>query len=106
MSKGVLVAFRVYRNAEKAVVNSQAVLNRFVQKFYGQDASSHGGRYFHHKRGLLEDIAHIRLIRGVIIVRETDLSKVLDFLNTYNAEVYTREVTLTPEDEKKLSKEN
>ncbi|MDR2202954.1 MAG: hypothetical protein LBE76_01350 [Nitrososphaerota archaeon] len=106
MSIGTIVAFRVYKNLGKAVTNSQAVLNRFVQKFYGQDATSHGGKYRHHKRGLLEDIAHIRLVRGVIIIKKNDLAKVLGFLNEYNAEVYTRDIILTSEDEKMLNKEN
>jgi len=81
-------------------------MNRFVQKFYGQDTSSHKGKYHHHKRGLLEDIAHIRLVRGVIILKEVDLEKVLSFLNEYDAEVYTRDIILTLEDEKILNKEN
>jgi len=106
MNKGKLVAFRVYKNKDKAVKNSQAVMNRFVQKFYGQDTSSHKGKYRHHKRGLLEGIAHIRLVRGVIILKEVDLEKVLSFLNEYDAEVYTRDIILTLEDEKILNKEN
>jgi hypothetical protein len=103
---GKLVAFRVYKNKDKELKNSQAVMNRFVQKFYGQNTSSHSGKYLHHKRGLLEDVVHIRLVRGVIILKEADLGRVLSFLNEYNAEVYIRDIILTPEDEKILSKEN
>jgi len=105
VNKGKLVAFRVYKNKDKATKSSQAVMNRFVQKFYGQDTSSHKGKYQHHKRGLLEDIAHVKLVRGVIILKELDLEKVLSFLNGYDAEVYTRDIILTPEDEKTLNKE-
>jgi hypothetical protein len=54
----------------------------------------------------MEDIPYIKLIRGVIIVRGSDLERVLSFLKEYNAEVYTRDVTLTLEDEKILNKEN
>lgn len=104
-SRGKLVAFRVYKNKDKNVKSSQAVMNRFVQKFYGQDTSSHKGKYQHHKRGLLEDIAHIRLVRGVIILKEVDLERVLSFLKEYDAEVYTRDITLLPEDEEILNKE-
>jgi len=56
-------------------------------------------------RGLLEDVAHVKLVRSVIIVKETDLEKVLQFLEKYDAEVYTRDILLTPEDEKTLNKE-
>jgi hypothetical protein len=105
MMYGKLVAFRVYKNNIKTD-KGKTVLNRFVQKFYGQDASSHGGKYHHHRRGLLEDIAYIKLVRSVIIVKETDLEKVLHFLAEYNAEVYIRDIILTLEDEKTLNKEN
>jgi hypothetical protein len=54
----------------------------------------------------MEDIPHIRLIRGVIIIRDADLETVLNFLNEYNAEIYTRDIILTPEDEKTLTKED
>jgi len=101
---GKLVAFRVYKNNIKTD-KGKTVLNRFVQKFYGQTVSSHGGRYRHHVRGLLEDVAHVKLVRSVIIVKETDLEKVLQFLEKYDAEVYTRDILLTPEDEKTLNKE-
>jgi len=33
------------------------------------------------------------------------LGKVLAFLETYDAEIYTRDIILTPEDEKTLNKE-
>jgi len=75
---GKLVAFRVYKNNIKSD-KGKTVLNRFVQKFYGQDASSHGRKYHYHRRGLLEDIAHIKLVRSVIIVKESDLEQVLRF---------------------------
>jgi len=104
--QGKLVVFRVYKNTEGGVKTSPTFINRFVQKFYGQDTTNHKGKYKHHRRGLMEDIAHVKLIRGVIIVGECDLEKVLIFLREYNAEVYTRDITLTPEDEKILNKEN
>ena len=90
--KGKLIAFRVFRNTDVATTN------RFCQKFYGQDTSSHGGKYRHHKKGLLEDIPHVKLIRSVIIVSTRDVDKVIRLLREFNAEVHVREVTLTPED--------
>jgi hypothetical protein len=94
--RGKIVAFRVYKNTDAATTN------RFCQKFYGQDTTSHGGKYRSHKHGLLEDIPHVKLIRGVIILPEKDLETVLKFLNEFNAEVYVREVVLTPDDERIL----
>jgi transcriptional/translational regulatory protein YebC/TACO1 len=54
--------------------------------------------------GLLEDIAHVRLVRSVVIVKVSDLERVLEFLEKYDAEIYTRDIILTPEDEKILNK--
>jgi len=104
--QGKLVVFRVYKNPKEGAGTSPTFINRFVQKFYGQDTTNHKGKYKFHRRGLMEDIAHIKLIRGVIIVMASDLEKVLNFLNEYNAEVYTRDIILTLEDEKILNKEN
>ncbi|MDR2203847.1 MAG: hypothetical protein LBE76_06080 [Nitrososphaerota archaeon] len=104
--QGKLVVFRVYKSTKEGVGTSPTFINRFVQKFYGQDTTNHNGKYKHHRHGLMEDIPHIKLIRGVIIIRWFDLEKVLNFLSEYNAEVYTRDITLTSEDEKILNKEN
>lgn len=94
--KGKLIAFRVFRNTDVATTN------RFCQKFYGQDTSSHGGKYRYHKKGLLEDIPHVKLIRSVIIVSTRDAKEVIKFLREFNAEVHVRDVILTPEDRKAL----
>jgi len=93
---GRIIAFRVFRHTDAATTN------RFCQKFYGQDVTSHGGKYRSHKHGLLEDIPHVRLIRGVIIVSTRDANRVTEFLKGFNAEVHVREVTLTARDRKAL----
>ena len=76
--------------------------NKFCQKFYGQDTYSHGGKYFHHKRGLLEDVPHVKLIRSVIIVSTKHADRIIEFLRDFGAEVHVRDVTLTPEDKRVL----
>ncbi|MCS4541932.1 MAG: hypothetical protein HY929_06400 [Euryarchaeota archaeon] len=98
--KGILLAFRVFKNTDAKTTNL------FCQKFYGQDTSSHGGKYHHHKRGLLEDIPHVKLIRGVIMLLEKDAEKVIEFLKEFNAEVHVRELVLTPGDEKVLRRKD
>jgi hypothetical protein len=96
--EGRVIIFKVYRKG------NQRVVNRFCQKFYGQDTTSHGGKYRHHKQGLLEDIPHVKLLRGVIIVAENDWNAVVEFLKKFNAEIYVRRVVLTPGDKKALGK--
>ncbi len=74
------------------------VVNKFCKKFYGQDTSSHQGKYRYHRHGLLDDIPHHRLIRQVVIVRSQDASTVIDFLERYFLEIHIRQVELTEED--------
>lgn len=97
---GCLLAFKVYKNTDHNTTN------RFVQKFYGQDTKTHHGKYRAHKHGLLEEIPHIKLQRGVIILRRQDLKIVLEFLDEYKADVQVRDVILTLEDQKILSKQS
>ena len=76
----------------------QTTINRFCKAFYGQDTSSQQGRYRYHRHGLLDDIHHRRLIRGVIIVKAQDAETVLDFLKDYPLEVHVREIKLDTDD--------
>lgn len=73
-------------------------LSKFCQRFYGQDTSAGKGKYRYHRHGLLDDIPHRKLLRGVIIIRSSDLEKVLKFLESYDATVYFREIKLIKED--------
>lgn len=98
--RGVIIAFSVYKNIGPARTNC------FVQKFYGQNVTSHRGKYRSHKHGLLEDIPHVKLQRGVIILLKKDGAAVLNFLKEYNAETHVRDIILTPEDEKALANHN
>ena len=86
----------VFRFKEKT---QQKSINQFCKKFYGQDTSSHGGKYRYRRHGLLDNIPHIKLIGGVIIVAKDSAEKVIDFLKEYNAEFYIRDVILLHEDE-------
>ncbi|CAD7767067.1 MAG: hypothetical protein DNFNHJIP_00473 [Candidatus Argoarchaeum ethanivorans] len=77
----------------------QKSINQFCKKFYGQDTSSHGGKYRYRRHGLLDNIPHIKLIGGVIIVTKDSTQKVIDFLRGYDAEFHIRDVILLYEDE-------
>ncbi len=89
--EGTLVAFRLKRYDKNAA-------SELVRRLYGQRTSSHGGKYAYWRRGLLDDIPYVRLIRGVIIVHTDDAKQVMDFLQDLHAEVHVRQVKLIPED--------
>ncbi len=95
---GNIIVFRFKEKTE------QKSINQFCKKFYGQNTSSHGGKYQYRRTGLLDNIPHIKLIGGVIIVKKDFTEKVIDFLKEYNAEFYIRDVILLYEDEVILGK--
>ena len=80
-------------------------LSKFCQKFYGQDTSSWGGKYRYHRKGLMDNIPHRKLLRGVIVINSKDLEIVLKFLDEYDAQVHVREVKLTKKDENTLNEQ-
>ena len=81
-------------------------ISKFCQKFYGQDTSSWGGKYHYHRQGLLDDIPHRKLLRGVIIINTENLEIILEFLKGYGAQVHVREVKLTETDENILNEQS
>ena len=89
---GILILYRL----PKKIPHNKA--NQFCKKLYGQNTSSHKGRYSYRIRGLLDDIPHHRLIRGAFIIRTQDIEKVTAFLENFSAEVHIRTIKLTEED--------
>lgn len=97
---GKLFVFTIFKN------NERKNIDKFCKKFYGQETSSHGGKYRYRRHGFLDDIPYIKLIRGVIIVPTDSAEKVIQFLEEFNAEFFMRDVILLPEDEAVLSKKD
>ena len=90
-NEGTLIAFRLARyDRDRA--------SELVKKLYGQRTSSHGGRYVYRRKGLLDEIPYVRLIRGVVIVRTEDAGRVTAFLGALGAEAHCRKVVLTKDD--------
>ena len=81
---------------------AHGTINKFMQKFYGQDSTSWNGKYKYHRHGLLEGIPHRKLLRGVLILRNEDVAMVLNFLEQYSLTLHVREIKLTLDDEKIL----
>ncbi|TET90925.1 MAG: hypothetical protein E3J35_04625 [Methanomassiliicoccales archaeon] len=94
--KGVLIAWTL-PDVDKTRTSTLS------KGLYGQETSSHGGKYIYWRKGLLDDIPYVKLIRGVVIVKEKDSKRVVEFLKGYDAKVHVREVTLSRRDERTLS---
>ena len=93
---GALVAYRIPAGSPNAAYG------QLVKKLYGQETSAHGYRY--RRKGLLDDVPHRRLIRGVLILRREDRTKVVRLLRDLGAEVHIRIVELTAEDRRALDR--
>jgi hypothetical protein len=77
-------------------------LGKFVKRFYGQETSTQKGKYRYRRKGLLDQIPHRKLLRGVIIIRKSDLETVMKLLIEWNAVVDQRIIEPTEEDLKML----
>lgn len=88
---GILIAFTVPTGKDRTKASA------FAKAFYGQETSSHHGKYRYHRNGFLDEIAYNKLIRGVIIIQMKDEKKVLKFLKGHSAKYYTRVVELKEE---------
>jgi hypothetical protein len=60
-----------------------STINKFMQKFYGQDSTSWKEKYAYHRHGLFYNIPHRKLLRGVIKLRNEYVSRLLEFLGKY-----------------------
>ena len=96
--EGKIIVFRLLKRVGHVKVN------QFCRRFYGYLDRSNLGKYTYRRPGFLDEIPHVRVIRGVVIVRKEDAEKVVDFLRGFDAEVYAWTVMLRPEDEKALLK--
>lgn len=96
----VIVAFRLPKGS------TPSVHRRFRRAVYGEDTSSWGGRYKYRRRGLLDEIPHVRLQWGVVLVLERDLALLEALLKEHAAEYAWREVKPTSEDMEVLSIES
>ena len=94
--KGKIVVFRLLKRA------GHVKTNQFCRRFYGYLDRSNRGKYMYKRSGFLDSIPHVKVIRGVVIVRSEDEGKVMNFLREFGAEVYAWSVELRPEDEKVL----
>ncbi len=96
MTEGILLVFHL------PVGSPPGKHRTFCRRVYGEETSSWGGKYHYHRKGLLEDIPHVRLYWGVVIVGKRDGRKVVRKLREEGATTIVRRIMLTREDEGEL----
>lgn len=92
MTDGVLVVFRLPDGTPVEVHR------RFRKRIYGEATSSWEGRYQYRRRGLLDEVPHVLLYTGVVIVREQDEGRLVRAVREYEAQVTRRRVELIASD--------
>ena len=89
--EGTLIAFRL-----ASYDKDQA--SELVKRLYGQRTSSHGGKYVYRRKGLLDEIPHVRLVRGAIVDRAEDAERIMRFPGEDGAEAHGAQTDLAGED--------
>ena len=96
--RGKIIVFRLLKRVGHVKVN------QFCRRFYGYLDRSNRGKYSYRRSGFIDGIPHVRVIRGVVLVRTEDAGEVISFLKRFGAEVYAWTVVLRHEDEKALAR--
>jgi len=99
MKTATIVLFHLPR-AEKKISMGEAC--KLYRALYGYNNSSCYGRYHTRVDGLVDKINGIRIFKSALIVRNEDVSVVTDLLSKYQAEVITKKVIVTKEEEHQL----
>lgn len=94
--KGKILVYRITKYATRKDADL------FCKRFYGYTDKSNYGKYKYKRSGFIEKIPHIKLIRGVIIVRNEDANKVIRFLKQYTPEIFVKTINLTSQEAKKF----
>lgn len=78
---------------------------KFCQSFYGRDTSTWKGKYSYHIEGILDQIPHRKLARGVIIIRTSDLGRIKEHLKGSTDQMHVRSIVPERENIDYLMKE-
>lgn len=61
---------------------------------HGYTDNSNNGAYRYERKGILNEIPHHKLNRGVIIIKKEDEKRFISVLNKYNVECQTFEIVI------------
>ncbi|NOQ55294.1 MAG: hypothetical protein GQ477_00650 [Nanohaloarchaea archaeon] len=95
---GALISFKV------AGKNNHTKINRFCRDFYGYNDKSNKGKYIYKRDGFLNRYPHIKVQRGLIIIRIEDAEEIITLLEKYDAEIFMREIILLHADTEALNR--
>lgn len=74
---------------------SIAQQNQLRKKLNGHNDRSHGGRYKYRRRGLLDQIRHIKPNRSTIIAPKKEADDIIQLLRKYKAKIESYNIQIT-----------
>lgn len=86
----------------KASNLSRGDMDQFLREIAGHNDKSNYGKYSYRKRGLLDDLPHIKPVRSVIVVSRNESISLINLIRRYKIDAYIRDIILTKEDINKL----
>jgi len=96
---GKLICYNI-----KASNISRSDTDRFLRELAGHNDKSNHGKYTYRKRGILDEIPHIKLVRSVIVVSSNKSTQIINLIKKYGINAYIRDILLTEDDINKLKK--
>ncbi len=89
----------------KASNISRSDTDRFLRELAGHNDKSNYGKYTYRKRGILDEMPHIKLVRSVIVVSSNKSTPIINLIKKYGINAYIRDILLTEDDINKLKNE-
>ncbi len=96
VTDGCLVVFHLPTGS------SRVQHRRFARRVVGEVTSSWGGKYRYRRQGLLDEVAHVPLHTGVVLVCAEDAPGLCRRLRAEGGVVEIRRVELTDSDRRRL----
>ena len=87
METAILV--RIHASYSNTGKKRKSRVNTLFRKLYGYNSFSNYSRYNKRVNGLIDDLPSIRYDRGIVMIREGDLSKLEKVIRRYGAEYET-----------------
>lgn len=96
------ILVRIHASYSNTRKKRKSRVNSLFRKLYGYNSFSNYSRYNKRVNGLMDDLPSIRYDRGVVMIRERDLSKLEKIIKKYGADYETWKVIPNEEEMKKL----
>lgn len=79
--------------------------DNLCRELLGRIVKTHHGKYTYRIKGVLDDVPHIRIGRGILITEKVNKQKLFRFFKKYKIKnIFIRDIILTKTDIRRLKK--